>query len=344
MTIRVTEHGAIGDGKADDTAAIQSAIDRGRESGEAVFFPPGRYRVRTLRLYDRSVLRADPTWSYRHSGVTQILPYGEDVSDRVALIDARETIGVRLNGLSVCGEQLGEGLHGLVATKPAPTPETPNTEMNLTLDGCHFRGFSGSGIVLEAWAFSIRNSMFHANGLDGADLSGSYDGWINDCIFAGNRRYGLGSELLASVTMQGCRIEWNRAAGIRLGSNYAETVQINNCLFDHDYGPALRLAGRELLNLVVSGNLFRRSGREPIDQRDGCHLDLDNISGISVTGNTLLSGYKDNEDGTRTRYGMCLSRLSHSVVSTNVILPGHEKEPILDLGGHDNLICHGNTH
>ena len=39
---------AVGDGQADDTAAIQAALDRGRD-GKAVYLPPGTYRItRTL--------------------------------------------------------------------------------------------------------------------------------------------------------------------------------------------------------------------------------------------------------------------------------------------------------
>ena len=42
---RDPEFGALGDGTADDTAAIQSAID----TGQPVYLPPGTYRVQTLR-------------------------------------------------------------------------------------------------------------------------------------------------------------------------------------------------------------------------------------------------------------------------------------------------------
>ena len=52
----VREHGARGDGKAKDTAAIQAAIDRAGPGG-VVFFPPGDYLSGTLRLRSRLVLR-----------------------------------------------------------------------------------------------------------------------------------------------------------------------------------------------------------------------------------------------------------------------------------------------
>ncbi len=63
--LNVRDFGAIGDGRADDTASIQKAIDaawhttaRGRRrSGGIVYFPPGRYRTtKPIRLRSNLVL------------------------------------------------------------------------------------------------------------------------------------------------------------------------------------------------------------------------------------------------------------------------------------------------
>jgi hypothetical protein len=52
----VRDHGARGDGKVKDTAAIQAAIDAAGPGG-VVFFPPGDYVSGTLHLRSRLVLR-----------------------------------------------------------------------------------------------------------------------------------------------------------------------------------------------------------------------------------------------------------------------------------------------
>ncbi len=51
--ISVKDHGTVGDGEADDTAAIQSAFDL-LDRGVTIYFPPGIYRVtQTLRIEAR---------------------------------------------------------------------------------------------------------------------------------------------------------------------------------------------------------------------------------------------------------------------------------------------------
>ena len=40
----------MGDAVHDDTAAIQAAVDAAAREGSTVFFPRGRYAVRTIRV------------------------------------------------------------------------------------------------------------------------------------------------------------------------------------------------------------------------------------------------------------------------------------------------------
>jgi hypothetical protein len=49
----VMEYGAVGDGKADDTASIQAAINAAAAAGGVVYFPVGHYRASGLTLTDK---------------------------------------------------------------------------------------------------------------------------------------------------------------------------------------------------------------------------------------------------------------------------------------------------
>ena len=57
--VNVMDFGARGDGKTDDTVAIQTAIDQ----GGSVYFPPGNYRVKQLQFYWGDA-NGDPMFQY----------------------------------------------------------------------------------------------------------------------------------------------------------------------------------------------------------------------------------------------------------------------------------------
>ena len=54
--IDVRACGAIGDGETDDTAAIQKALDTCRDGGGTVYFPPGWYAMRTVKVHSNTDL------------------------------------------------------------------------------------------------------------------------------------------------------------------------------------------------------------------------------------------------------------------------------------------------
>lgn len=74
--ISVRETGAVGDGKADDTAAFEAAIARGKAEGKDVYVPWGRYRItRTLVLKAQSLRgRESGAWVADDVSLPTILP------------------------------------------------------------------------------------------------------------------------------------------------------------------------------------------------------------------------------------------------------------------------------
>ncbi len=58
-TYNVRDFGAIGDGKAIDTPAIQKALDACRKEGGTVEFPPGTYLSRPIKIHTKTTVQLD---------------------------------------------------------------------------------------------------------------------------------------------------------------------------------------------------------------------------------------------------------------------------------------------
>ena len=110
--VNVKDLGAVGDGKADDTAAFETAIAKGKEVGQAVAVPKGTYRItRMLTLSAQELTGANtPAWG----ADATVLP--------VILVEATDGPCVRLTA--------GGAVHGLQFTydwagkDPSPRPPT----------------------------------------------------------------------------------------------------------------------------------------------------------------------------------------------------------------------------
>ena len=103
--IDVRDHNAVGDGKTDDTAAIQKALDKAAETKATVHIPEGVFCCSTLKMPPNVGLVGNPTWDYRHQ--RRIGPAAGRQIGR-ALLDVTGAFGVRITGLCLEGARLGE--------------------------------------------------------------------------------------------------------------------------------------------------------------------------------------------------------------------------------------------
>ena len=338
--LSVCDFGAKGDGKSEDTAAIQLAIDAARDAGGGgVWFPAGAYLTSTLRLYPYVGLFAAPTWSYHHDGGTQLILADPQAS---CLIDMSAAYGARVSGLGLYGARLGQGIHGIYldGTKH-------NQEDTIFIDNCRISLFTGDGVRLDGvWGFTLRDTMIIFNDGDGLSLT-HWDGWVHDCIFNNNGGYGIhGRPWNGAITVVGNRIEWNVKGGICLahGSHY----NINNNFIDRSGGPGIHLHGGEPIDrtygrpstYAITGNVIHRSGaKTPEDARENCHILLDFVAGATVTGNVMTVGVDDNKAGLLSpTYGIVCGELADSVIKDNTWYHGVTREFLIDLGGHEGSV------
>jgi Pectate lyase superfamily protein len=149
----VRQFGAKGDGRTDDTRAIQKTIDAAAETGGAVFLPPSEYACSELHVRARVALIGVPAWDY-HVGGGSVLKLADDKAP--SLLNITGANGATLDGLSLIGGKLGKEIHGILLNKPDPGKQ----EDTFRIERCQVNGFTGDGVrLMHVWCFSIRQSM-----------------------------------------------------------------------------------------------------------------------------------------------------------------------------------------
>jgi hypothetical protein len=239
--------------------------------------------------------------------------------------------GVTIDGLSLEGGQLGQGIHGICLDKPNEGRE----EDAFRIERWRVSRFSGSGVRLErAWAYSIRHSMIGFNGDDGVYARGM-DGFFLDNWMSGNR--GVGLWLIgAATTVTANRIEWGRCQDILM--NMQETNVTGNyiarsgtCGFR--FAPNPKWPNQ---NLTISGNVIYRSGKlAALDSYDSSHVWLESAQSVTFVGSVLRVDRDDNKRGNLSpSYGIICKALENCAVRDNVMHDGALKELVLYLAEH----------
>ena len=142
--VNVKDFGAVGDGVADDTTAIQSAINSTSPFGE-VFFPEGTYKISsTITLPSSSGL----------SGITlRGIGWGSVIKPTSAVSIAIKALGdvVFIRNLQFDG----------ISTSSAAALQFEGGLNNFTVSvsGCYFSTFA-NGIILLTDCFNISNNNF----------------------------------------------------------------------------------------------------------------------------------------------------------------------------------------
>ena len=328
--INVRGFGAAGDGKTDDTKAIQRALDAAGEVQGAVFVPPGVYLCADLQLRPNTALVGVPTWNYHGPGGTALR-----LRDGAAkcLLNIGGAPGATIDGLGLDGAILGKGIHGIFLDKP----DFGKHEDAFRIERCQVARFTGDGVNLShAWCFSVRHSMLAYNQGDGLSLRG-WDGFLSDNWFSGNRRAGFAARNEnASVTFTANRVEWNGQENLLItgGDGY----QITGNFFDRagTCGIALRAGRRRCFQMTLTGNFLKRSGKlADAASHDSSHILIEGAEGVTCVGNNLQAFHDDDGGGAWSpAYGIVCKNLQNCVIANNVLHEGALRQLIVDQGGH----------
>jgi hypothetical protein len=333
----IDDFGAIGDGKTDNTATIQAAVDEAAKIGGTVFVPGGVYLCGKIQLKPHVTLKGDAAWSYRKDGGS-ILMLNDENAD--CMLDITGAHGVKIESLCINGNDLGNGVHGIYNNWDMNIPR--DVEDTPKIDACRVSKFTGDGVHLNhIWCFSLRHCMIGFNKGNGLYING-WDGFILDNWFSYNLGAGVYSvEDGSALTFTGNRVEWNVVAGFLLHNPIG--VNLANNYFDASGGPALDLncpKGKRAINMAITGNIFHRSGmpllRKGEEDSTSCHVYMCRCMNVTFASNTFYHGIDDcgNRSLLCPKSVLTYKKLQNCIIKDNVFMNGATHTTVTDLGEH----------
>jgi hypothetical protein len=269
----VRAFGASGDGSADDTQAVQSAIDSVGSRGGLILFPQGVYRITaplvvpfdymTLRGIGRgSEVFAGPGWAGQ------------------AMIASAGRKGIRIEDLWLDGQ---DGRAGLAIDMTPP----PGVEAHNWIQGNHIAGFR-AGVRIGAGGFGchvLRNTITTSGTLSGTTRGIDLQGPDNMIAFN--------------------RINNFQEAGIHLGSGGQQVM--GNHVFA--YARAVRSAPYPTAMCLAGGGLQVIEGNYLDNVRQNATVLIQPVAGrpihrVLINGNTFMvaSGMRDPLDSAAASY------------------------------------------
>lgn len=228
--LNVTDYGALGDNVADDTAAIQAALNV-CPMGGIVYLPAGAYRTSapltippavTLMGTHTNLMTVvnltdppcyiKPLASFAGAAVIQLL---DEIVGGYNTISAEH----RILNVMIDGTDLADpGIDGIQAA---------GNIQNVGLRDVTIRRVTGAGINTQAnggffpYSWRLHRVMVDNCGWHGFAVQVMTDITLIDCQAIGNGANGFDINNAANSQMIGCRAEWNTNEGIHITGDWA---------------------------------------------------------------------------------------------------------------------------
>lgn len=217
-TYSVKDFGAVGDGMADDTWAIQSAINAVIESGQMgrVYIPSGVYRITRGLVVDCAYVSIDSNGA---EIIAKEIASGPVLHIHGTATPSFQQICSRIEGLRIYGTNQNNTADGILIAG-----YSPGDAANLTIRNCYIDGFA-SGIKFGNNAYLI----------------GFYSTDVRHCAKAVYVPYGIGNAM-ENV----CFIKCTLRQSTRLVDHQKGGLMFYGCSFDHWYDDCIYINGARL--------------------------------------------------------------------------------------------------
>jgi parallel beta-helix repeat protein len=263
--VNVRDKGARGDGRTDDTSALQAAIDALPATGGTVHVPGGTYMVDAVRsLQLRSRMHLELAADARLVAIAN----GEKKSFVVLAMKVED---VEVSGGRIIGERVGhsggegEWGHGIQIRGSSRV-----TLRDLHADDCWGDGIyvgSADHDAVSSEDVVIARVVCHGNRRQGLSICGARNVRVLDSEFSGtagtNPQYGIDIEpnrqgTVSDVRIENCVVRQNKGGGIQVFKRVS-AVTIVGCTIEGNGGAGIFVAGAR--DGVIARNRIRDNGR-----------------------------------------------------------------------------------
>ncbi len=269
FNVKDAAYGALGNGSADDTAAIQRAITAATGTNGTVYVPAGTYMINALTsIY----LKSNMTFSMATGAVLRAIPNG---SGNYGIVRIKDASYVNVLGGTIQGERLahtgttGEWGHGLILSNA----------QHVVIEGVTAK---------ECWG-------------DGFDVAFSADVTMCNVLADQNRRQGMSITSVNGMIVRNSTFKNTHGTlpecGIDIEPNAGETVNsvlITGCTFTGNGGngvqvgvPIKHTGLAWTTSVVVDGNTSSGNGVNTLSASPRSGIQVSNSSGHQITNNTL---------------------------------------------------------
>lgn len=306
--INVASYGTVGDGSADDSAAIQAALNLARDRGGAqVLVPPGTYLIgQTLRIYSNTRLTLRDGAEFRRNVAGTMLINGDASQSlggytgqsRIVLEGGLWNMRGTTTGLTASAMCISIGHATDIVIRDLEVRDLPGyhaIELNSTSHGviqnCKFRGYidPGSRDFSEAIQIDLAKSVAVFGGF------GPYDHTpCEDVLISGNH---FGASGTAGTTA------WPRGIGSHSATigKWHRRIRIANNSFEGLLQYAISAYSWE--DVTITGNTFVSCGSgvrlrtviasDPEDTKDATGTPTggsQNMRNLTIAGNSMRNG------------------------------------------------------
>jgi parallel beta-helix repeat protein len=356
MIYNVKDYGAFGNGRNDDTVAIQLAVNAAATTGGTVLAPRGTY------IFSASILLPDRV-TLTGVGMGQTIfrladNHSQNMIGMIRTPYGRGTRNVSLRDMTLDGNRDNQTGGQQVGFYCGVIPGQSLSDYDISacrVEIHHFRdyGFDPHEVVTR---LTLTDCIAHHNGLDGFTLDGVQNGILRGCHAFNNGRHGFNVVTNSSACLITQSMAYDNGANGFTIQNGSRATQINSCeargngadgiycvevdqntLFNNmvlgnlNYG--IRLRGSSLTTIM--GNLVRGNGQQEADRYSEIMLD---DSETRPTTDCLIANNNVISEGlVRAQYGIqetagngerlqtrnaFLANRAQGAASTNLVVSG----------------------